>query len=102
MILKRRHKMKKTFKAKNTHVIVKQFKEMADRFEYVEDTDIDKLKYLDGTIIHMGKLVDTDEYELGDVVHCAKFTASKLDTNGHYAVDASDIMCSISYNKDND
>ncbi len=69
---------------------------MADKFDY-DDTDIDKLKYLDGTIIHMGKLVDTDEYELGDIVHCAKFTASKLDTNGHYAVDINDIMCSVIY-----
>lgn len=88
--------MKKIFKAKNTHIIVKRFLEDQDKFNYGEDYDIDKLKFLDGQIISMGKNVDLDEYKIGDIIHTAEFVASPLG-NEFYAVDVNDVMCQIIY-----
>jgi hypothetical protein len=91
--------VKKTFKATNTCVIVKRFKEMQEKFAPIGDQDIDKLKFLDGEIIDIGKSVDREEYKIGDIIHTAEFTASDLG-DGFYVVDINDVMCKVLYEEE--
>lgn len=81
--------------AKGNHVVIKpRPDDNPSSFDFSDDVEVEKIKYLVGEITSLGRLVDKEEYKEGMLVKCAAFVTVDFG-DGYYGVNADDIISEV-------
>lgn len=79
--------------AKGKHVIIQQMGKVLDDIDFGNEVEVDRIKYLTGTITSVGAKT-SEEVSVGMKVKCAAFVAVSFG-DGEYGLNEEDIMCEI-------